>query len=87
MNRNEEIKRLIDAGDINGALALFDGAASMNADDYFMRGKLYWRLGKRREAINDYHASVALDPDGPAAKALQQANAVMAFFNLDLLNP
>ncbi len=83
----EKIKTLLQEDNPAAALALFDGEEQLSADGYFLRGKIYWRMGLRREAINDYHASVALMPDGPAARALEQANSVMSFFNPDLLNP
>lgn len=83
----EKVRYLLQTAQTELALKEFDGRQDLSADGYFLRGKIYWRLGRRREAINDYHASVALEPEGPAAKALEQANAVMAFFNPDLLNP
>lgn len=48
---------------------------------------IHWRLGDRRQAINDYHASVALNPHGPAEQALAQANEILSFFNPDIFNP
>lgn len=57
------------------------------AEALFLRGKIYWRLGKRSEAQNDYLASSALDPSGPATAALESARTIEAFFNPDLLNP
>lgn len=52
-----------------------------------MRGKLYWKLGNRAAATSSYAAAAELDPDSPAAAALEQARTIEAFFNPDLLNP
>ncbi len=52
-----------------------------------MRGKLYWRLGERRKAMNDYARAVEINPQSPAAKALDNANAIQSFFNPDIFNP
>lgn len=53
----------------------------------FLRGKTYWRLGLRDLATNDYAAAAALDPDGPAARALENAGDIAGFFNPDIFNP
>ncbi|MCM1028367.1 MAG: tetratricopeptide repeat protein [Pseudoflavonifractor sp.] len=53
----------------------------------FLRGKALWRLGRRAEAMTDYAGAVALDPSGPAAKALEHARDIAAFFNPDMFNP
>lgn len=58
-----------------------------NAQALFLRGKLWWRQGNRSAAMNDYAASAEIDPEGPAAMALEQARDIEAFFNPDLLNP
>lgn len=54
---------------------------------YYHRGKLYWKLGMKAEAMSDYARAEALDPQSPAAGALAQARDIMAFFNKDLYNP
>lgn len=53
----------------------------------YTRGKIYWRMGKKAEAMTDYTASLAIDPEGPAAIALQQAQEVVHYYNPDLFNP
>lgn len=57
------------------------------AEALFMRGKLFWKLGNRAAATSSYAAAADLDPEGPAAAALEQARTIEAFFNPDLLNP
>ncbi|MDO4318957.1 MAG: tetratricopeptide repeat protein [Bacteroidales bacterium] len=57
------------------------------ADLYYNRGLLYWRLGKRGDAMSDYNRAVALDPASPAAQALTMAQDIMDFYNTDLYNP
>lgn len=61
-----------------------------NPDDavaLFERGKLFWRLGRRSAAMTDYNAAIAIDPNSPAATALEQAQAIDDFYNHDLYNP
>lgn len=77
-------------GKLNDAIQLLnDAIATDNQNDslYFMRGKLFWKQGDRTGAMNDYASAVKLNPDSPAAIALEQAHAVAQFFNPDLLNP
>ena len=57
------------------------------ADDYFCRGKLYWRLGDRASAITDFNEALTLDPDSPAKAYLRMANEILDFYNTDLYNP
>lgn len=68
---------------LNNTLAQSPG----DAEALFARGRIYWRQGRRGEAITDYAAAVSIDPQSPASIALEQARQVMDFFNPDLLNP
>lgn len=63
------------------------GTPASMADAYFQRGKLYWKAGRRGEAMSDYARAEELDPGSPAAEALAQARAIMQFYNKDLYNP
>lgn len=59
-----------------------------NSDEaYFIRGKLYWRVGDKRNAMCDYCKAVEINPSSPAKCALENAQAIQSFFNPDLLNP
>lgn len=93
MTTLDSIKALIKQDCLNEALSKLNDLIAENNDSLyqaealFLRGKIYWRLGKRSEAQNDYLASSALDPSGPATAALESARTIEAFFNPDLLNP
>lgn len=58
-----------------------------DADTLYMLGRIAWKRGQRSRAITFYEESAALNPDGYAATALEQARAIMAFYNKDLYNP
>ncbi len=51
------------------------------------RGKLNWRRGEVRAAMNDYYAADRLEPDSTAAVLIENARAIMQFRCTDLLNP
>ena len=57
------------------------------ADLYFRRGRIWWACGEKGRAITDYEHAVALDPESPAAVALEMARGVMDFYHTDLYNP
>jgi len=90
MELSDKINTLIKNNDLEGAIIELNqmiSADSGDADAYFERGKLYWRLGRQREAINDYNRAVALDSSSHATEALRQSMEIMSFYNRDLYNP
>ncbi len=94
MSYMDENKQIIDAmiaeGRFAEAVKLIGEMISESPDSdslYFNRGKLLWRLGDRAGAMSDYAKAVDLNPESPAAMALEQAYDVANFFNPDLYNP
>ena len=51
------------------------------------RGRLYWALGMRSEAIGDYLAAQRLNPSGKATQLLKATYEILDFYNKDLYNP
>lgn len=51
------------------------------------RGRLYWGLGRRSEAIGDYLAAQKINPAGKAAQLLKATYEILDFYNKDLYNP
>lgn len=82
----EEIKGMLPAEAIP-RLDLFISSHPDNEEALTIRGMKYWALGKRSLAIKDYLAAIAINPDSKAKMALEQANAILDFYNKDLLNP
>lgn len=60
---------------------------SPTAEYYYLRGKLYWKIGDKRLAISDFNKAVQSDPNSPAAIYLKMTGDVMDFYNTDLYNP
>ena len=61
-----------------------------NAEDESVlieRGRLYWSLGRRSEAINDYLAAQKLNPDVNAKELLKATYEILNFYHKDLYNP
>lgn len=54
---------------------------------FFERGKLFWKIGRRAEAMTDFNTAISFDPQSPARAYLDMANDIMDFYNTDLYNP
>lgn len=86
----EKVELMMERGDLIEALASLDQLVHDRPDDaraLFMRGKVYWRMGNRARATANYASAAAIDPDGPAALALEHARDIDRFYNPDLYNP
>ena len=86
----QKINELISQNCIDDAikeLNEFIGIYPDNDEAYFLRGKMYWRIGDKRQAMNDYCRATEINPSSPATRALENAHAIQSFFNPDLLNP
>lgn len=90
MESLQHINDLLTSNSIEEALAAACEAVEKTPGDavaLYTRGKIYWRLGRKAEAMTDYTASSIIDPEGPGAIALQHAQEVVHYFNPDLFNP
>ena len=86
----KDIEKLIADGLLDEAISLLSNALKQApADDnlLFKRGKLLWKKGDIAGAMNDYCRAAQINPDSPAAIALEHAHDVQQFFNPDILNP
>lgn len=90
MKSKQIIEDYISSGDFDSAISSLDRNIEMepqNALWWYQRGKVYWRMGRKADAISDYEESAHLDPDSPAVHALEMTQDVMDFFNHDMMNP
>ena len=82
----EQILQLYNANKLSEALSQLD-KLPVDSETLYMKGKILWKQGQRTQAMAAYAQSVELNPDSPAAIALQQARQIMDFYNKDLYNP
>ena len=90
MDKRQNYKDLIPCARYEEAMSTLNMLIAENPTDdrvLFDRGKLKWRLGDRAGAMSDYSKATGLNPDSPAAMALEQARDIAGFFNPDLYNP
>lgn len=86
----QKINELITLNRIEDAIKELNEYIDSHPDSdeaFFMRGKLHWRMGDKRQAMNDYNMAVEINPESSATRALENAHAIQSFFNPDLLNP
>ena len=86
----DQIKQWIDEGRTDDAIELLDAYLTTHPDSdeaLYLRGRAHRKAGCTREALNDYLASAALNPDGPAARAYRMEIEILDFYNHDLYNP
>lgn len=90
MNFRQHIKSLIESRDYDKAYVELCGEISGGAPEAWMyteRGKISWKRGDVRAAMNDYYAADRMEPDGDAARLIENAQEIMQFRCTDLLNP
>ena len=62
-------------------------AEPRNAYGWYLLGGIYRRQQLWGEAINAYNQAKMIDPDGPAAIAIESIYEILNFRNTDMLNP
>lgn len=84
-----QVRQLSADGNFSNAFSLLDSEieSAPTAGLYFLRGRLRWKTGNKSGAISDYCAATELEPDSPAAEALEMSRRVMDFYHHDLYNP
>lgn len=86
----DQIKQWIDEGRTDDAIELLDAYLITHPDSdeaLYLRGRAHRKAGRTREALNDYLASAALNPDGPAARAYRMEIEILDFYDHNLYNP
>jgi tetratricopeptide (TPR) repeat protein len=53
---------------------------------YYLLGNAWRKKGNWQMAMNNYVEAVRLNPDSPAAQALEIANEILDFYNKDMYN-
>ncbi|HIZ86195.1 MAG TPA: tetratricopeptide repeat protein [Candidatus Coprenecus stercoravium] len=85
-----EIERLIASGrldDARGEIERLLDAEPQNAQAWFLLGGIYRRHELWGDAINAYNRAKLIDPEGPAAAAIDSIYDIIRFVNKDLMNP
>ncbi|MGI5847131.1 MAG: tetratricopeptide repeat protein [Candidatus Cryptobacteroides sp.] len=82
------IEKLLLEGKTDDAISRLDAYLSVRPTDraFYLRGNAYRKKGDWQGAMNNYLQAVKLNPDSPAANALEMANEILDFYNKDMYN-
>ena len=61
--------------------------AQLLATEFYHIGNSFMQIGESRQAVANYYRAIELDPESPAAEAIEHYKAIMDFYNKDLYNP
>ena len=86
----DRLRALLDAHDPDGAIALVEeyrsGGGVMDDELFYLLGNAWRKKGSWQMAMNNYLEAVHMNPESPAAQALEIANEILAFYNKDMYN-
>lgn len=85
-----DIEKLVAAGHLDDALSKLEtllAAEPDNSQAWFLLGGIYRRHELWGDAINAYNRAKLIDPEGPAAAAVESIYDILHFVNVDLMNP
>lgn len=79
---HQDIQKAIDA-----YTELIGNAPQASDEPYIERGLMFWKLGKRAEAINDYNEAIRINPASRAIQVKEATYSILDYYNKDLYNP
>ena len=85
-----EIEKLVASGHLDDAREELDRLLKVepdNAQAWFVLGGFYRRHELWGDAINAYNRAKLIEPEGPAAAAIESIYDILHFVNVDLMNP
>jgi len=68
-------------------LILFLNGNIHNAEGWYLMGNILRREERWGDAINAYNKAKFLNPEGPAANAIEAIYDIIRYTNTDLMNP
>jgi len=86
-----EAKQLFEQNELSKALEILDGLILKDAADFhslLLRGRIFYKMQKWGEAMNDYSSVLEIDPENSEAKSgLAMAKSILGYFTPDMFNP
>lgn len=85
-----EIERIIARGKLDEArdeLSELLEKEPQNDSAWYLLGGIYRRKELWGDAINAYNKAKLINPEGPAAAAVESIYDILSFVNTDLMNP
>lgn len=85
-----DIEKTVASGQLDkarGELEELLAAEPENSQAWFLLGGIYRRHELWGDAINAYNKAKLIEPEGPAAAAIESIYDILHFVNVDLMNP
>jgi len=87
----EELKQLIERNELSRSLEILNEHILVNSSNIpalQLRGRIYYKMQKWGDAMNDFSSVLELEPDNSEAKSgLQMARNILGYFTPDMFNP
>lgn len=90
MDINGKDPHIINNNSVEKAIVELTVSIESNAANWetvMERGKLYWKIGRIKCALQDFILADKLHPDSTPAELLRHSLEILKFRNTDLLNP
>ncbi len=86
-----EAQQLFQENNLEGAIEILNKRISVNSSDIQslnLRGKIFYKMQKWGDAINDFSSVLEFEPQNQEAKSgLKMAENILGFFTPDMFNP
>lgn len=86
-----EAKILFDQNELTGSLGKVSqliNTDDSNRDAYLFRARIYYKMQKWGDAMNDYCSVLEIDPENQEAKSgIEMAKNILGYFTPDMFNP
>lgn len=90
MTKLRDIEKMLNDGNLDEAYSDLNGYLFENPDNahaWYLLGNIYRIQQLWGEAINAYNKAKLIDPEGPAATAIDSIYDILRFVNPDQMNP
>ncbi len=86
-----ELKQMVEQNELTKSLEILNEVIRTNSKDVQaiqLRGRIYYKMQKWGDAMNDYFSVLELDPENQEAKSgLEMAQNILGYFTPDMFNP
>ena len=86
----DRIQALLDSNRADEAIGLIERfreeGGAMDDTLFYLLGNAHRKKGNWQMAINNYLEAIHINPESPAARALEIANDILDFYNKDMYN-
>ncbi len=86
-----EAKQLFEKNELNKAIEMLTEMILVNSSDVhslLLRARIYYKIQKWGDAMNDYCSVLEVDPNNQEAKSgIEMAQNILGYFTPDMFNP